>query len=89
MIERETHLFIIPPGTPRSFCKYCSQPIFWIEHECKPKRKGESGAVKRLPISLKHALGLEPTRTTWGRGINHHADCAAIAAKRQPAGAPT
>jgi hypothetical protein len=87
-IERDTKLFLIPPGTARSFCKWCAQPIYWIEHQCKPKRKGEVGAIKPLPISLGHVLAQEPTKTTWGKGICHFADCSAIPARRpqQPQG---
>lgn len=74
-IERDTKLFLIPPGTARSFCKRCGALIYWIDHQCKPKRKGEAGAIKPIPVSMKHALAVEPTDTTWGRGPSHFSDC--------------
>lgn len=89
-IERDTRLFLVPPGTPRSSCGRCGHVLYWIDHQCKPKRKGEAGAIKRLPISLRHALALEPTRTTWGKGVCHIPECEGSPARRQlqPQGAP-
>jgi hypothetical protein len=68
--------FAIPPGTKQSACEKCGQPIWWIEHRCKPKRKGEIGKLSRIPISIKNDIrAAAPTDTTWGQGFNHFADC--------------
>ena len=68
-------MYTIPAGTEPSECRSCRQRIFWIEHTPKPKRKSDVPRPKPLPISVKHALAIEPTKTTWGRGISHFADC--------------
>ncbi len=75
MIEKGTGMYLIPAGTQPSECSSCRQRIYFVEHTPKPKRKGDVPRSKPLPISLKHVLAIEPTRTTWGRGISHHADC--------------
>jgi hypothetical protein len=68
--------FAIPAGTKPSECEKCHQTIYWIEHRCKPKRKGEIGKLSRIPISIKNDIrAAAPTDTTWGQGFNHFADC--------------
>lgn len=67
--------FGIPPGTRLSRCDSCHAEIYWIQHECKPKRKGEKGKISRLPISLKEPRAYKPTDDQWGQGISHFADC--------------
>jgi hypothetical protein len=67
--------FAIPPNTKQSNCSSCGAVIYWIEHQCKPKRKGEIGKISRLPISIKDVKAAAPTDTTWGQGVNHKADC--------------
>lgn len=68
--------FAIPAGTKPSQCGKCGQLIYWIEHKCKPRRKGEIGITKPLPISIKNDVrAIAPTETTWGQGFSHFADC--------------
>jgi hypothetical protein len=67
--------FAIPPGTEAKQCAYCGQPVYWIEHRCKPRRKGEIGKLSRLPISVRDVKATAPTHDTWGQGFNHFADC--------------
>jgi hypothetical protein len=68
--------FAIPPGTKPTPCEKCRQLVYWIEHRCKPKRKGEPGKISRLPISIKNDVHAQaPTDTTWGQGFSHFADC--------------
>lgn len=68
--------FAIPAGTKATPCERCQQMIYWIDHRCKPKRKGEVGKLSRLPISIKNDVRASaPTETTWGQGFSHFADC--------------
>jgi hypothetical protein len=68
--------YAIPAGTKQSQCERCHQPIWWIEHRCKPKRKGEPGKLSRIPISIKNDVrAIAPTETTWGMGFSHFVDC--------------
>lgn len=71
--------FAIPANTHPSYCDYCDGTIYWIEHRCKPKRKGELGKLSRLPISVKHDAAIAPTSTTWGQGPSHFSDCPNVA----------
>jgi hypothetical protein len=75
--------FAIPPRTRESHCESCGAVIYWIEHHCKPKRKGEVGKLSRLPISVKDVKALAPTDTTWGMGPSHFSDCDAADRWRQ------
>jgi hypothetical protein len=74
--------YAIPPGTKEAICSYCGQLVYWIEHRCKPKRKGEVGKLSRIPLSIKDIKAAAPTETTWGQGFNHHADCPSLATVR-------
>lgn len=67
--------FVIPAGTRISRCDSCSQEIYWIVHEGKPKRKGEPGKISRLPISVAEPRAIEPMDDRGGQGISHFADC--------------
>lgn len=68
--------FAIPAGTKPSQCDRCGQTIYWIQHQCKPKRKGEIGKIKPIPISVKDNIhAIVPTDTTWGQGPSHFSDC--------------
>ena len=77
MFESATGRYLIPAGTQPSTCESCHARIYWIEHTRKPRNKADHPVPKPFPISVpaNHVHALEPTKTTFGKGISHVADC--------------
>lgn len=65
-VKREAKFIPIPPGAKPVQCRYCGR---WIYIAAHPTTK------RPHPVTIDVAQGIEPTRTTFGQGVSHKADC--------------
>jgi hypothetical protein len=65
-IARGASFIPIPPGSKPIQCRYCGKMIYLAPH---PTTK------KPHPVTIHFEQGIEPTRTTFGQGMTHKAEC--------------
>lgn len=65
-VKREAKFIPIPPGAKPVHCKYCGDLIYIAAHPTTRRPH---------PVTINVAQGIEPTRTTFGQGVSHKADC--------------
>jgi hypothetical protein len=65
-IAHGTKFLPIAPGAKSVPCNRCGKAIYFATH---PTTK------RPHPVTINVEQGIEPTRTTWGQGLSHYADC--------------